>query len=118
MKFETAAAHKINGTSLKGYIEADYKELVAVFGDHGNGDGYKVDAEWMIEFADGTVATIYNWKNGNNYCGEDGLPVECITHWHIGGHTERAEQLVNDVVVDFRNGCPTVDEKPTFLIAY
>jgi len=50
-------------------------------------DNYKSDAQWLVKFDDGTVATIYNWKNGINYCGsEHGIPTQSITNWNIGGH--------------------------------
>ena len=74
-----------NGTCLQGYITAHYYQLVDIFGEPTESDGYKVDAEWYIEFEDGTVGTIYNWKNGPNYCGADGTPVEYITEWNVGG---------------------------------
>ena len=74
-----------NGTCLQGYINAHYYDLLETFGEPTESDGYKVDAEWRIEFEDGTVATIYNWKNGPNYCGADGTPVEYITEWNVGG---------------------------------
>ena len=75
-----------NGTSLTGYITIDYDTLVEALGPPvADNDGYKVDAEWYIEFEDGTVGTIYNWKNGPNYCGADGTPVEYITEWNVGG---------------------------------
>lgn len=76
-----------NMTSLEGYIRTSYADLVGCFGEPTcDGDGYKVDAEWVITFADGVVATIYNYKDGPNYCGADGTPVENIREWHIGGH--------------------------------
>lgn len=75
----------INGTCLQGYIHAHYRDLIKKFGEPGTGDGYKLDAEWIIEFEDGTVASVYNWKNGLNYCGNNGIPVEHIYVWHIGG---------------------------------
>lgn len=76
-----------NMTSLQGYVKTTYAKLVECFGKPTcDGDGYKVDAEWIITFADGVVATIYNYKDGRNYCGEEGLAVEDITEWHVGGH--------------------------------
>ena len=48
----------------------------------------KCDATWELEFGYGEVATIYNWKNGVNYLGEDGQLTENITDWHIGGHSK------------------------------
>jgi hypothetical protein len=80
----------INGTHGQGNVTAAYKELCSLFGKPTAGDGYKVDAEWAVMFDDGTVATIYNWKNGKNYEGENGLPVEQIEYWNIGGMTSQA----------------------------
>ena len=78
---------RVAGTCLQGYINATYQELIDVFGKPTKSDGYKVDAEWLIEFEDGTVATVYNWKNGPNYCGAEGTPVEYITEWNVGGNS-------------------------------
>lgn len=82
--------NQANGTSLQGYVDATYKELTGLFGQPTESDGYKVDAEWYISFDDGTFATIYNYKNGKNYCGEAGLPVEQIKNWHIGGESKKS----------------------------
>ena len=90
----------VNMTSLQGYIRTNYETLVGCFGEPTcDGDGYKVDAEWIITFADGVVATIYNWKNGRNYCGAEGLDVEDIKEWHVGGHRGTdVEGRVHEVV--------------------
>lgn len=83
-----------NMTHLQGCITATYAQLVGTFGEplpEGKFDDYKSDAEWLVQFDDGTVATIYNWKNGINYCGsEEGTPTQDITDWHIGGKSEKA----------------------------
>lgn len=85
----------INGTCLQGEIRATYKELVAMFGEPMEGDGYKVDAEWVMRFGDGTIATVYNWKDGINYCGaKDGTPTKEITEWHVGGASHKAVENV------------------------
>jgi hypothetical protein len=84
---------KINGTHRQGEVNESYARLVEVFGPPGPGDGYKQDAQWIIE-QDGVVATIYNYKDGPNYCGESGDPVHEIRDWHIGGHTSAAVALV------------------------
>ena len=47
-------------------------------------DGYKVDAEWVLGTPFGT-GTIYNYKDGRNYLGKEGLAMKDITEWHIGG---------------------------------
>ena len=102
MSFEThnTAEINVNGTSLKGYVIADYNAICEIFGEPTESDGYKSDAEWVIQFSDGKVATIYNWKNGRNYCGSVGLDVGDIKEWHIGGHchesASRIQNLLND----------------------
>lgn len=83
----------IDGTHLQGYIHCNYNMLTDLFGEPDPAQvdgGYKIDWEWMLTFADGTIATIYNWKNGPNYCGESGLHKTQITEWHVGGFTPQA----------------------------
>lgn len=75
---------------MQGYLNANFLDLISIFGEPDEGDGYKKDANWDIQFKDGTVATIYNYKDGYNYCGDDGQPVDNITCWHIGGFDKRA----------------------------
>ena len=83
------------GTYLQGHIDTTYENIVSVLGkQHHNGDDYKTDAEWNIKFEDGTIATLYNWKNGKNYCGDEGCELEDITEWNIGGHNPRARDLL------------------------
>ena len=67
------ATENIYGTSLQGYIKASYEQLLKAFGPPNPNlcDNYKTDVEWAFEFADGTVATLYNWKNGKNYLGDE-----------------------------------------------
>jgi hypothetical protein len=79
-----------NNTSLVGHIKVDYNKLVELFGYPDDGDGYKVDAEWSIMFFDGTIATIYNYKNGKNYLGKVGQRTKDMNHWNVGGHNEKA----------------------------
>ena len=94
--------HDISGTALQGEITETYANLVNVFGHpHHDGDGYKTDAEWDLKFDDGTIATIYNWKNGVNYLYNEGLQVEDITEWHIGGTNKRAVDLVVKALQDY-----------------
>ena len=93
----------VNGTCLQGYVTAHYEDLVAVFGQpkygpHADMDG-KVTCEWVITFTeDGekVVATIYDWKMGDTPIGRE-------YDWHIGGFTNRAVQLVNQVFTDYQH---------------
>ena len=83
----------IFGSSLIGYLKCSYQELIDSFGepmkiDLSTSDG-KTDVEWDIEFQDGTYLHIYNWKNGKNYLGDDGLEVDQIIEWNVGGHSKK-----------------------------
>lgn len=86
------------GTSLQGYIDLPYKQIREKVGEPFDGDGYKVDAEWEYQTPYG-VATIYNYKDGKNYLGEDGLEVEEITDWHIGGHNKETFEYMKEFLL-------------------
>lgn len=88
MKFKLTT-DGVNGTHLQGTINATYARLVEVFGEPNcNGDAYKVQKEWIIKFEDGTIATIYDWKEGDNHYTN-------VTDWHIGGFSDIVVTLVN-----------------------
>jgi hypothetical protein len=81
-----------SGTSLQGYINASYDDLVLAFGkptyDETSADN-KVDIEWCLKIfenddEDGINVTIYNWKD---YDGGKRATVESDYEWHIGGHS-------------------------------
>lgn len=111
----------IEGSHLIGTITAKYQELVDLFGQPHGSDGYKSDAEWNVRFEDGTVAAIYNWKDGKNYCGEQGIPTEQITHWHIGGVSSAATdrvQIALDLYRETREGEPEDEAEAAFKTAY
>lgn len=95
------------GTCLQDYVTVGYKTIVERYGQPTTSDGYKVDAEWVIEWEDGQVGTLYNWKNGKNYLGEDGTPVERIIEWNIGGKSKIAGKRIRD---DLLNAWPVFDE--------
>jgi hypothetical protein len=82
-------AEKFNGTHLQGYVGTTFAKLQDLLGE-GMGGGDKTTQEWCIEFSDGTVATIYDWK-------EYGTPMGHYD-WHIGGTERRAVQLVEDLL--------------------
>tara|TARA_Y100000034_G_C6654077_1_gene286431 strand:+ start:182 stop:538 length:357 start_codon:yes stop_codon:yes gene_type:complete len=98
----------INGSCYMGKVIVDYATLVEKFGPPKAGwDGYKTDVEWHIEFEDGNIATIYNWKDGHNYCGEKGLHHTDIKEWHIGGHHKSVTTWITDYIY---NAWPAFDE--------
>lgn len=85
MQFSTQA--DINGTSLQGYIEASYWELVDAFGDPEPGDGYKTQAEWCLRFEDGTVVSVYDWKQS--------VKPQDVKKWNVGGFDIWADDYIN-----------------------
>lgn len=92
----------INMTHLLSYCEnlTRYDDLVAAFGQPTEGDGYKVDAQWCIEFEDGKIATVYNYKTGKNYVGKGGLSTDLLSgsDWHIGGHDPIVVERVHKIL--------------------
>jgi hypothetical protein len=97
MQFVTHNTHRIDstGTCKQGDVTATHAELVSLFGPPAKGDGNKTDAEWTVRFEDGVIATIYNWKNGANYCGNGGTPVEQIKDWTVGGQVKQAADRIS-----------------------
>ena len=79
-----------DGTHGQGDIVIEYEKLVEVLGEPLHSDGYKSQCEWVIEFnpknSPRQVATIYDWKLGKQYLGEEeGEDKENIKYWNIGG---------------------------------
>jgi hypothetical protein len=87
-----------NFTHLQGYINASYSHLCDLLGESQSWDGYKTDWEWNIEFEDGTVATVYNWKNGPNYGAHEVTP-DMIKEWHVGGRSSKALENVKKILL-------------------
>jgi hypothetical protein len=91
-----AALIETNGTCLCGYINATRAQLEKVFGapveyDEQDGDG-KVTTTWDIQFAEGTVATLYDWKRY-----EQGAPKDDeVIDWHIGGRGDGSVLLIHE----------------------
>jgi len=93
--------NETNGSSHVGNIDATYKEICSLFGKPLSYDKGKVDVHWVIKFSDGTVASIYNWKNGKAYMGDEGLSVQSIKTWSIGGLSQVSCVLVQ-IAVDLQ----------------
>ena len=81
-------------------VYVSYQNLVDLFGRPGKGDGYKVDAEWILRFKDDkrSFCTIYNYKDGKNYLGKHGLHKKDIREWHIGGNDRRVVGFVKKLL--------------------
>lgn len=95
MKFEKDA--NINMTSFKGYVISNFSELTAVFGQPDDGpdaDCDKVTCCWRLQFEDGEVASIYDWK-------ERHTPYQRYD-WHIGGHSEVVVERIQSILDEHR----------------
>lgn len=89
---------EIGGTFYVGEIETPYQHIVDTFGAaHDRLDHGKTDAEWILMTPDG-VATLYNWKDGHAYLGDDGTDVEDITTWHIGGRSAAVVRHIHEAL--------------------
>ena len=75
------------GSGFQGYVRAEYKALVAAFGEPEKMSDGKTTVEWTIMFEGNKVASIYDYKEGYT-------PMS--THnWHVGGKTTEVVSLVN-----------------------
>lgn len=83
----------IQGTSHKGYVCTTYDRLVKFLGEPkgGSADG-KTTCEWHIEFEDGKVATIYDWKVNST-------PKD-LYNWHVGAKTHGALDRLEEVLLE------------------
>lgn len=99
LRFITGPRVNCGGTHLLDTITTTYDRIVEVFGDPTIGpdaDGDKTTCEWHIKFADGTIATIYDWKLRDTNYGDYG--------WHIGGHRREALWKVQELLLAHRRG--------------
>jgi hypothetical protein len=81
----------INGTQYLGYVTITYDELVKTLGQpkEGSADG-KTTCEWHVEFEDGSVATVYDWKVG--------YTPKNLHDWHVGGRSGIALDYLEEVL--------------------
>ncbi len=88
---------------LVGEVKASFDRLVGLFGPPGPGSSdHKTDVEWDILFDDGTMAWVYNWKNGRAYLGDAGKLPSQITSWHVGGKGLKCLEHVQAVLDESR----------------
>ena len=81
----------VNGTHYLGYVNITYDELVRTLGQpkEGSADG-KTTCEWRVEFEDGSVATVYDWKVG--------CTPKNLHDWHVGGRSGIALDYLEEVL--------------------
>lgn len=89
-----ATQKEMSGAASRGYIDTSYSNIKAKLGEPELLDeGFKSDAEWDLKFKDGTVISIYNYKDGKNYLGSKGKSKSDITDWHVGGKGQVMKHL-------------------------
>ena len=76
---------KTTGSSLKGYINCTYQDLIRVLGEPTystpSGDN-KVQKGWVVEY-NGEVFTVYDWKTF-----DPEYTMNELDQFHIGGKTD------------------------------
>ena len=116
MKFTTHDV-KSTGSFQQGQLATDYDTLVETFGLPRIGPSTdptddNVTCMWAIQFSDGTIATVYDWKTTTTP-----YHLHC---WIIGGYDSRAVDRVLAEIdlmkVDFAWHSKT-DEPPATLVS-
>ena len=113
LDIENDESANVNGTSLQGYINESYYNLVDVFGEptykaEEKGGFDKVWTEWTLTFkildedADSpddweyVTATIYDWKEeGPSASRQSGS-----YQWHVGGKNYMAEDVIQKAIAN------------------
>lgn len=85
------ASNQVCGTSLKGYINVTYTQLVAALGEPTfnapSGDN-KTQVEWVVKFRN-KYYTVYDWKTYDRE-----YTLNELTVFHIGGKTDALNFIV------------------------
>lgn len=87
------AREEIRGTRRQGYVTTSYHHLVDLFGDPMQGDGRKIDMQWIIG-TDAGIGTIYNYTP----LYERTASVENLTHWNVGGKNKATYRTIVKIV--------------------
>lgn len=98
MKFQTHNETEVNIFKTcwtLSTIQATRTALCKAFGApiDTSGAGDKVNFEWNIQFEDGRVATIYDWK-------EDPVADDAPVTWHIGANPDENPKEIVGLVHD------------------
>ena len=118
MKYITHNDQNINtdGTHGSGRLHVSYDLLCTLFGHPwARPVDMKTDAEWKIEFEDGTVACIYNWKNGVNFLGHEGTATPLITEWNVAAKGSRGVELIDELIENHEKVAVLQNHNPYLL---
>jgi hypothetical protein len=87
----------LDGTSFHGAtISATLADLQIILGaPNQTSDQYdKVQNEWEMELEDGTVFSVYDWKEYRRYADKE------LIEWHIGGMNQKDTFVAQDTLVE------------------
>ena len=87
----------LDGTSFHGAtFSATLADLQIILGaPNGGGDHHdKVQNEWELELEDGTVFSVYDWKEYRRYTDKE------LIEWHIGGMDQKDTFVAHDTLVE------------------
>ena len=99
----------LDGTSFHGAtFSATLADLQVILGAPNNcGDHHdKVQNEWELELEDGTVFSVYDWKEYRRYTDKETI------EWHIGGMNLKDTFVAQDTLVE---ALATMDTKPNLF---
>jgi hypothetical protein len=87
----------LDGTSFHGAtISATLADLQIILGapNHTSDPHDKVQNEWELELEDGTIFTVYDWKEYRRYTDKETI------EWHIGGRSQKDTFVAQDTLVE------------------
>ena len=70
-------------TPEEGVLEAPFSDLMEVLGEPDPGDTYKVTCRWVIEFVDGVIVQIDDFKLNDVYDPDNGVPHIFRNRWRL-----------------------------------
>ncbi len=87
----------LDGTSFHGAtISATLADLQIILGatTHASDHHDKVQNEWEMELEDGTIFSVYDWKEYRRYTDKE------LIEWHIGGMDQKDTFVAHDTLVE------------------
>ena len=99
----------LDGTSFHGAtFSATLADLQIILGapNHTSDHHDKVQNEWELELEDGTIFTVYDWKEYRRYTDKETI------EWHIGGRSQKDTFVAQDVLVE---ALATMNVKPNLF---
>ena len=99
----------MDGTSFHGAtFSATLADLQIILGapNHTSDPHDKVQNEWELELEDGTIFTVYDWKEYRRYTDKETI------EWHVGGRSQKDTFVAQDALVE---ALATMNVKPNLF---